>query len=116
MKKMKNLVLTLSVFAAVLALSYGVEALFKTGEVKLRDAAPAESVAEDARYDEAQYMLKEYYGNIGIYLKTNEDYALVSIVDMDISTLPEADVSSLKEGIYLENKEKMLMLVEDFTS
>ena len=94
----------------------------KTGETAvskqdINSHREAEAEVDNEKYEfSPQYMIKEYYGNIGVYIKSEDEYVLISIADMDISVLPEADIEALKNGIYLESKEELQMLIEDYTS
>lgn len=103
------------------------QAVGKTGEVKVTqigneenriNVKAAEANVSDEEYGDIkmEYMIKEYYGNIGIYMLADDEYVLISITDFDVSKLPQADIEALREGIYLENKEKMLLILEDYTS
>ena len=117
MKNRKNmfLIIFLIIFAAGIC-AY----ITSVGNVKISDSEEnvrgAHAAAENEKYQPMMYILKEYYGNIGIYIFADNEYALISVKDMDISVLPEADAEALKKGIYVNDKEEMLKLLEDYTS
>ncbi len=109
----------ISILIAVVVLAGWVYfAVSNVGEVKITQAVE-EKGKLDADEDDGtkmKYMVKEYYGNIGIYIFAQNEYVLASIKDFDVSKLPEADIDALREGIFLENKEDMLHILEDYTS
>ncbi|MBQ9085837.1 MAG: hypothetical protein IJY47_01480 [Clostridia bacterium] len=59
------------------------------------------------------YWVREYREKIGVFLP---DGTLYQILDTYVKTLPKADQSLLKEGIYLENDIQLNALIEDYTS
>lgn len=61
-----------------------------------------------------QYCLREYEEKIGVF-RVNDDKPFMTI-DVYISTLPSVDQMDLKEGIYVEDDEKLRMIVEDYGS
>ena len=58
------------------------------------------------------FCMRESEGKIAIY--TSDGY-LVRQLDIMVDTLPEADRSALKEGIYLSSWKELLALVQDYT-
>lgn len=113
---------TVFVILSVAALCAVVLTYFmKVGTVTAKPISQTEQVSDNSDKiqsadGDVMYMLKSYYGNIGIYIFADGKYSLISVADMDIYTLPNADLAALKEGIYLNNKEDMLKLLEDYTS
>lgn len=96
------------------ALTFGVCAYVMSEQnVTVAENAPNVGKAENK---DMMYMLKEYCGNIGVYICAEDEYFLISVVDADVFSLPKEDTENLQNGIYLENKEQMLKLVEDFIS
>ena len=61
-----------------------------------------------------QYVLKEYEDKIGVY-KINEEEPF-RIIDVFVSTLPSSDQIDLKDGIYVQNDDKLKMIIEDYES
>ena len=59
------------------------------------------------------WIVKEYYGQIGIF---TEDGTLVRTVEIYTKTLPEADRRLLREGIRITTKEALESLIEDYSS
>ena len=63
------------------------------------------------------YMLKDYFGKIAIYkVYPSGESTLMSIVDIDINSLPEKDREHLQKGIGVTTEEEMLQLIEDYMS
>lgn len=58
------------------------------------------------------YYAREYRDKIGIFYV---DGSLYQVLDTYVKTLPEADRSLLKEGIYLEDEKALRGLIEDYT-
>ena len=58
------------------------------------------------------YLVKEYRGQIGIF---SADGTLLEILDTYIKTLPEADRALLGEGIWVETREALNSLIEDYS-
>lgn len=60
------------------------------------------------------YTLKEYNGVIGVFY--NEEISPYQEIDVDVSTLPEADQELLKDGIKIYSKEELNNRIEDYES
>ncbi len=60
------------------------------------------------------YTLKEYEGRIGVFY--NAETAPYQELDVDVSSLPEADQELLKEGIKVYSTEKLKGIIEDYES
>ena len=58
------------------------------------------------------YYAREYRDKIGIFYV---DGSLYQVLDTYVKTLPEADRSMLREGIYLEDEKALRGLIEDYT-
>ena len=58
------------------------------------------------------YYAREYRDKIGIFYV---DGSLYQVLDTYVKTLPEADRSLLREGIYLEDEKALRGLIEDYT-
>ena len=58
------------------------------------------------------YLVKEYRGQIGIF---SADGTLLESLDTYIKTLPEADRTLLGEGIWVETREALNSLIEDYS-
>lgn len=63
---------------------------------------------------EYMYYLKEYNNQIGIY-RANEDKPF-RIIDVYTTNLPSVDQYELKSGIYVQDDEKLQMIIEDYES
>lgn len=104
-------------FSAVVAIGMFWLSEEKTGDVKITQAVNEEKQANVVDNGaNMKYMVKEYYGNIGVYIFAEDEYVLISIKDFDVSKLPEADILALRDGIFLESQEDMLQILEDYTS
>lgn len=74
--------------------------------------------AKDSEYEapqtqNPQYILKEYFGRIGIF--TEDESIPYEILEADISYLPKTDTEKLKEGIEVYSEEELYRLIEDFS-
>ena len=58
------------------------------------------------------YLVKEYHGQIGIF---SFDGRLLELLDTYVKTLPEADRTLLGEGIWVETREALNSLIEDYS-
>lgn len=70
---------------------------------------PEKSVDADVLYD--VFCVRETRGKIGIF--TSEGY-LVRMLDVDVSTLPEADRSALASGIAVTSWDELIALIQDY--
>ena len=59
-----------------------------------------------------RYVVKEYHGQIGIF---SSDGTLLEVLDTYVKTLPEADRALLGEGIWVETREALNALIEDYS-
>ena len=60
------------------------------------------------------YTLKEYDGKIGIFY--NAEIVPFQQINVEVSSLPEADQVLLKEGIIVYSKEELKSKIEDYES
>ena len=60
------------------------------------------------------YMLKEYEGRIGVY--HNDDDIPYQQIDVDVSSLPDADQKLLKDGIKVYSIQDLNNRIEDYAS
>ena len=60
------------------------------------------------------YTVKEYEGRIGVF--HNDDSTPYQEIDVDVSSLPEADQKLLKDGIKAYSTEKLNSIMEDYES
>jgi len=64
-----------------------------------------------------KYVIREYSEQIAVYeFDVNGDSTITNLLGVDISTLPDHDRESLKEGIVVYSEEEMLQLLEDYMS
>ncbi len=60
------------------------------------------------------YTLREYEGKIAVF--SEEGSLPVSILDIDIRTLPISERQALAKGIYAANEEELNKRIEDYSS
>lgn len=107
----------LGCFLIVAAVVSAVSAL----ALEARDVAPGKNYAEieyrEENSDEVRegFILKEYDGFIGIFSPGFEKIP-ITVTDIEVSTLREADKELLRAGIYAASREEMMQLLEDFGS
>ncbi|MBP5207562.1 MAG: hypothetical protein J6330_03795 [Clostridia bacterium] len=104
---MKNRIILSSCLAvsAVLALI--------TPYITKRAAAKPESVSSEISVVDG-YVLREYNGGIGIYRSgVNEP---ITVIEVDLRTLPESDRAALVRGVYAANEEELSRRIEDYSS
>ncbi len=77
-------------------------------------ASPKVTAGQVDSETEYQYILKEYEGKIAVF--NYEDLSAEKVYDIYVSTLPEADRLSLKEGIKIKDDNELLKYIEDFDS
>lgn len=78
------------------------------------ESGSASAAQEETAEIKAEYCLKAYDGYIAIYKADGKKP--ISVTEIEISTLNKEDAKLLKKGIEAENKEAVLMLLEDFGS
>ena len=61
---------------------------------------------------EAEYVLREYEGCIAVFASV-ADTSPVSLTDIEVATLRDADRQILKTGLAVSNREELLTLLED---
>lgn len=89
-------------------------------EKETEASAPGDVEIEASPTPDAEdmyYMVKEYFDKIAIYkVYSSGENTLISIVDIDIGTLPEKDRELLIKGIGVKTEEEMLQMLEDYMS
>ncbi|XOQ49210.1 MAG: BofC-C domain-containing protein [Eubacteriales bacterium] len=60
------------------------------------------------------YIVKEYEGHIGIFY--NDESKPYEEIQVDVSSLPEADRKLLKEGIKVTDTDRLNSIIEDYES
>lgn len=84
-------------------------------------AAPGESVQAEFSYvpscslAEAEYVLREYEGCVAVFSSVG-DSSPVSLTDIEVDTLREADRQILSTGLAVADREELLTLLEDLGS
>ncbi len=69
---------------------------------------------EETTTNISYYIVSEYNGQIAVFI--NDDKTPVKIYDSYVSTLPQKDQVTLKEGIKVETQEELQLIIEDYTS
>ncbi len=107
MKKSLTAVIVM-IFAIFLgfALSY----INKSTDISFnRQDIPIRKISEEKRY-----LLKDYKGRLALFEDNPDKPSVIFKVYTD--NLPDMDKFKLREGIYAENYEELLRLIEDYTS
>ncbi|HHU22064.1 MAG TPA: hypothetical protein GXZ52_01390 [Clostridiales bacterium] len=106
----------LSCFLIVAAIVSAISALALESKesIKNQNFTVSESHEEDTGAKEG-FILKEYEGYIGIFSPGFEKIP-ITVTDIEVSTLREADKELLAAGIYTSSREEMMQLLEDFGS
>ena len=60
------------------------------------------------------YYLMEYNGMIGVFAAGSGEP--LSVLDVDVRTLPDADRSALADGVFAADEEELNRRIEDFSS
>ncbi len=131
MKKDNSVICLFGTYSALLLLT----TLFCTAIIFIRLTKPAERIVETVVETDYVYVYlddttdvtetttstaedfltliaREYEGKIGIFDSTDK---LIQILDVNVSTLPEADRKLLRAGIKISSKAELNSLIEDYT-
>lgn len=60
------------------------------------------------------YTVKEYDGHIGVFY--NDESIPYQVIDVEVSSLPEADRELLKKGIQVQDTARLNSIIEDYES
>lgn len=60
------------------------------------------------------YMLREYGGIIGVFSAGGSEP--ISVIDVDVRTLPEADRRALASGVFAADEDELNRRIEDYSS
>lgn len=91
---------------AVLEPVSGVEKQQETSHDPLEDQTPVS--------EEGKYWLRVVDGRLGVFLDEAENPEMV--LDVYLSSLPQADQEALQEGVCAESYRQLLSLIEDYIS
>ena len=83
-------------------------------EEQKEEQNPVAPEEKETLAEEGGFLLKEYYGNIGVFSAGKSEPLYVTEISMD--SLRAYDRESLKTGIRLREYEEVLQLLEDFNS
>lgn len=79
---------------------------------KLKNEFEKENI--QTNISEYMYYLKEYNSQIGVY-RASEDEPF-KVIEVYTFNLPSVDQHELRQGIYVEDEEKLNMIIEDYES
>lgn len=79
------------------------------------NAPPAEISSASAVNKNAEYYLRDFSGYVAVF-RGFDSKTPIEITQIETETLNNVDQSKLKQGIPAENKNELLMLLEDFSS
>ena len=81
--------------------------------VRTFQAADASQNTQSEPVPENLYSLKSSGETVGVY---DQDGALIYVLDVVVSTLPQADQESLAAGIPVKDEKALKQIIEDLTS
>lgn len=97
-------------YVARIANSSGAQAAAAAGTMPV-----SETQAPPEKPSPAIYILREYDGQIAVFVPQNEDIP-VSLTGILTSTLRQSDRDELQRGIYVSGDNDLARLLEDFSS
>ncbi|MBR5941774.1 MAG: hypothetical protein IKZ81_00335 [Clostridia bacterium] len=98
---------------AVIAAFIAVSAVFAAVSPFLTPTAPEPETAS-TEAPAGGYVLREYEGAIGVFASGSS--VPVSVIDVDVRTLPEADRAALANGIFAADEDELNRRIEDYSS
>jgi hypothetical protein len=60
------------------------------------------------------YIIKDYEGKVSVFEKNKKEP--IMITDVLVSSLPELDAKEMQKGIFINSKEELDSLIEDYIS
>ena len=105
LKNKKKFFYSLLFIIFITTCSYTAFSIFSLNNVKTQ----SENIKEK---EEFKYLIKEVEGRINIFKVGCKNP--ISILEKEIEYLPEYDKKMLKNGIYVENSEKLNKILEDY--
>lgn len=103
-KKLKALLL------GVVVLGSCVTAVFAFSGPITAENEGSQIVAEDTKY-----VLREYEGYVAVFVE-NEPSIPMTVTDVSVSTLRKLDRETLQIGLKVKTHERLMMILEDFSS
>lgn len=103
-KKLKALLL------GVVVLGSCVTAVFAFSGPITAENEGSQIVAEDTKY-----VLREYEGYVAVFVE-NEPSIPMTVTDISVSTLRKLDRETLQIGLKVKTHERLMMILEDFSS
>ena len=77
-------------------------------------AGPAEQPQNASQTVEKGYRIGEYQGNVAVYEEGSS--TPLTVYDVPVSVLPEADVAALEKGIPVQTARELALAIEDYIS
>jgi hypothetical protein len=123
MKKSINYRSVAAVLTSVAAVTLVILACMSVGNSIDESCVEAAQVAQTENASSGQalsasdkyYVLKEYNGDICVFTSDSNTEPYI-VTNIDVSMLRQNDADALKKGISVDSFEKLLMLLEDFSS
>ena len=103
-----------NVFIAVLCIAFSLLGGFYLARAaSLYERGGTKGISYMPKKEEG-YLLKDYEGRVSVFEKGKSKPSIV--FDVFLDNLPDIDKLKLKEGIYAENYDELLTLIEDYTN
>ena len=104
-KNTKKFLFPSLILAFIISCSYTAFSIFSLNKNK-----PQEAITEEN--ENFKYLIKELEGKINVF-QVGKEKPLITL-EKEIEYLPEYDQKMLKNGIYVENLEKLNKVLEDY--
>lgn len=101
-----------AIAAVVIVVSFFL--IFPENWKKQSELSSEKIVEEDISEENYKYLLKNYDGKLALYFYGEKNPE--KVFDVYIKTLPEYDQIQLDDGVFVESYEKLLVLLEDYSS
>lgn len=109
MNKIKNFAVTLFFLAAACFLGY-----YLAENMPKNNYEADNSISQPMECKDFPYTIKAYEGKLAVFSGKNETPDIV--FDVYLNQLPEYDRQQIINGIFVESYDKLISLIEDFTS
>ena len=86
---------------------------FAAPRMAKKSVSDPEPVSSEVSLTEG-YMLREYDGMIGVFMIGRNEP--ISVIKVDLRTLPDSDRSELVSGVYAADDEELSRRIEDYSS
>ena len=109
MDKIKNFAVTLFFITAACFLGY-----YMAKNIPEKNFEADNNISKSVEIENFPYIIKEYEGKLAVFSDKNDNPDIV--FDVYLNQLPEYDRKQITDGIYVESYDKLISLIEDFTS